>query len=74
MVIILNDLLDRYAVLECCREQILAAADILVDAYSHDGKLLVAGIRQILRPELCITAAIDFAVDILGLQYKHAVA
>ena len=35
---------------------------------------LVAGIRQILLPELCITAAIDFAVDILGLQYKHAVA
>ena len=35
---------------------------------------LVSGIRQILLPELGITAAIDLSVNILGLQHKYAVA
>jgi D-sedoheptulose 7-phosphate isomerase len=43
MTEILNDLVARYPVLECCREQIRLAADILVESYSNDGKLLTAG-------------------------------
>ena len=43
MIDILNELVARYPALECCREQILQSAEILVEAYSHDGKLLVAG-------------------------------
>lgn len=35
---------------------------------------LVAGVWQILLPELSITAAINLPVDILGLQHKNAVA
>lgn len=43
MTEILNDLVARYPALECCREQILKAAEIMIDSYSHDGKLLTAG-------------------------------
>ena len=43
MIQILDDLIARYPALECCREQILQAAGILVESYSHDGKLLIAG-------------------------------
>ncbi len=43
MTEIINELLTRYPALDCCREQILQAAGLLIDSYSHDGKLLVAG-------------------------------
>ena len=36
-------MLQRYPVLECCREQIVKAAEILVESYGRDGKLLTAG-------------------------------
>ena len=35
---------------------------------------LVAGVWQILLPELGISAAIDLPVDILGLQHKYAIS
>ncbi|MBO6169588.1 MAG: SIS domain-containing protein [Bacteroidales bacterium] len=40
---ILDELIVRYPALECCKEQVARAADILVDAFSHDAKLLTAG-------------------------------
>ena len=43
MKTILEDLIARYPSLACCREQIMDAADILVECYRKDGKLLTAG-------------------------------
>ncbi len=43
MIQILDDLVARYPALECCRDQIRQATDILIESYSHDGKLLTAG-------------------------------
>ncbi len=43
MIQILDDLVARYPALECCRDQILEAANVMIESYSHDGKLLVAG-------------------------------
>lgn len=43
MIQVLDDLVARYPALECCREQILQAAEIMVESYSADGKLLIAG-------------------------------
>ena len=43
MKTLLDELIGRYTELECCRQQIADAADILVESYSHDGKLLTAG-------------------------------
>ena len=43
MIQILDDLIRRNPALESCREQILAAVEIMIDAYSRDCKLLIAG-------------------------------
>ncbi len=43
MTEVLEEMLQRYPVLECCREQIVKAAEILVESYGRDGKLLTAG-------------------------------
>ncbi len=43
MKAVLDDLIERYPALECCRGQISAAADILVESYASGGKLLTAG-------------------------------
>lgn len=39
----LNLLIQRYPVLECCREQIIDAYLMIEECYEHDGKLLIAG-------------------------------
>lgn len=38
-----NLLIERYPVLEDCRQSIIDAYQIMEDCYSHDGKLLIAG-------------------------------
>ena len=38
-----NLLIERYPVLEECRQSIIDAYQIMEDCYSHDGKLLIAG-------------------------------
>ncbi len=43
MKAILDELVVRYPALECVREQIWQAAQLLVESYSADGKLLIAG-------------------------------
>ena len=43
MKAVLDNLIERYPALACCREQIEKAADILVECYRKDGKLLTAG-------------------------------
>lgn len=40
---ILDDLIARYPALDCVRDQIWKAAEIMVDSYAADGKLLIAG-------------------------------
>ncbi|MBQ9462866.1 MAG: SIS domain-containing protein [Bacteroidales bacterium] len=40
---ILDTLIERYPALDCVREQIWTAAQILVDSYAAEGKLLIAG-------------------------------
>ena len=40
MKAVLDNLIERYPALACCREQIEKAADILVECYRKDGKLL----------------------------------
>ncbi len=40
---ILEELLERYPKLECCKESIVCAFEIMQQSYENDGKLLVAG-------------------------------
>ena len=43
MKAILEQLIERYPALSVCSDDIMKAAEILVDSYAADGKLLVAG-------------------------------
>lgn len=43
MKALLDQLIQRYPALACCKEQVGKAADIIVESFSHDGKLLTAG-------------------------------
>ncbi len=39
----INTLIERYPLLEACEKEIREAAQVLIDSYSSDGKLLIAG-------------------------------
>lgn len=43
MIQIIDELVERYPALECCRESVRQASEILIDSYTHGGKLLIAG-------------------------------
>lgn len=36
-------LMERYPVLECCKNDIIDAFDLLGDTYSKEGKMLICG-------------------------------
>ncbi len=38
-----DELIKRFPLLECCKEDIIKAFSIIVESYNHKGKLLVAG-------------------------------
>ena len=40
---IVQELVDRYPVLEACKNQIIEAGELLIESYQNDGKLLVCG-------------------------------